>query len=84
MANFPGFTPLQILAEIQNMMTEIKCELEQCQGRIIFMSMYNNIAWKEKGNKEDCISNAPRVTEYARRFAPGNSSFLVPGSETKW
>ena len=33
--NFPGFTSLQILAEIQNMMTEMKCELEQFQGRII-------------------------------------------------
>ena len=43
--NFPGFTTLQILAKIQNMMTEIKCEPEQFQGRIIFMSMYTDIVW---------------------------------------
>ena len=29
MGIFPGFTTLQILAEIQNMMSEIKCEPEQ-------------------------------------------------------
>ena len=27
--NFPGFTTMQILAEIQKMLTEIQCELEQ-------------------------------------------------------
>ena len=37
--NFPGFATLQILAEIQNMMTEIQCEPEQFPGRIIFMPM---------------------------------------------
>ena len=46
--NFPGFTTLQILAEIQTMMAEMKCEPEQFQGRIIFMSMYSDIVWREK------------------------------------
>ena len=35
--NLQGFFALQIFAEIQNMMTEMICELEQFQGRIIFM-----------------------------------------------
>ena len=43
--NFPGVTTLQILAEIQHMMTEIKCEHEQLQGRSIFMAMYSDIAF---------------------------------------
>ena len=55
---FPGFTTLQILAEIQNMMTETRCEPEQIPGRIIFMSMYNDIVWKGKGNQEMCIANS--------------------------
>ena len=41
--NFPGFTTLQILAEIQNMIAEIQCEAEQFSERIVFMSMYNDI-----------------------------------------
>ena len=78
-----GFTTLQILAEIQNMMTEIKCEPEQFPDRIISMSMYNDIVWGEKGNKEMCVANSLNVTEYARRFAPGHWSFLGPKSEKK-
>ena len=49
---FPRFTTLQILAEIQNMMIETKFEPEQFQGRIIFMSMYNDIDWGKRGNRE--------------------------------
>ena len=67
---FPGFTTLQILAEIQNMMTEIQCEPGQLPGRIIFMSKYNDIVWGEKGNKVMCIANAFHVAEYAIPFAP--------------
>ena len=44
--NFRGFTSLGILDEIQKMMTESKCEPEQFKGRIIFMSMCNDIDWK--------------------------------------
>ena len=36
------------ISQIQNMMTGIKCEPEHFQGRIIFMSMHNDIDWKEK------------------------------------
>ena len=46
--NVPGFTTLQILAEIQKMMTELKCELEHFKGRIIFMSMNNDIDWGQQ------------------------------------
>ena len=81
---FPGFTTLQILAEIQNVMTEIKCEPEQFQGRIIIMSMCNDVVWWEKVNKELCIASSVNVAKYARRFAPSHWSFLGPGKKTKW
>ena len=79
----PGFTTLQILAEIQNMMTEIQCELELLIGRIIITSMYNDIVCGEKGEKELCIANSKTVAEYATRFAHGHWSFLGLGSEKK-
>ena len=78
---FSGFTTLQILAEIQNMMTEIQCESEQFSGRIIFMSMYNDIVWGEKGNEDLGIANSQIEAEYVRRFAHGHWSFLGLGSE---
>ena len=48
---FAGFTTLGILDEIQNMMTESECEPEQSKGRIIFMSMCNDIDGGKRGNK---------------------------------
>ena len=65
--------------EIQNVMTETQCGLEQFQGRIIFVSMYNDTAWWER-NKELCIANAKNFTDYVKGFA-GHWSLLRPGSE---
>ena len=52
---FPGFTTLGILEEIQKIMIDWQCEPEQFKGRIIFMSMHNDIAWWERGNTEKCM-----------------------------
>ena len=80
MVIFPGITALQIF-EIQKMVTESKCEPEQLKGRIIFMSMYNDVDWRKRRNKENCIANTLRVTEYARIFTRGHWSFLGLGLE---
>ena len=48
---------LQILTEILKMMTEKKrVNLSTSQVRIIFMSMYNDTVWWEKGNEDMCIA----------------------------
>ena len=75
---FPAFNTLQILPEIQKMMTETMCEPEQHQGRIIFISLYLG------GNEEMCVTNSKIVADCAKRFAHGHWSFLRPGSEQKW
>ena len=75
--HFPGFTTLGILDEIQKtMISAIKW--------IISMSMYNDIDWGKRRNRESCVANANRITEYARRFTRGHWSFRGPGSEKKW
>ena len=76
---FPGFT-----TEIQKIMTELQREPEQFKDRIIFMSMYNDIVWEERGNTEECEKISFVVANYARRFPLGRRSFLGPGSEKKW
>ena len=81
MDNFPGFTSVGILDEIQKMMTESKCEPENFTGRIIFMSMFNDIVWKAKGNEENCSANSVNVATYAKRFPQGCWSFLGLGCE---
>ena len=75
---------MTILAEIQNVMADLRCEPEHFQGRIIFMPMYSDIVLRERGNRENCIANSVKITEYARNFSQGRWSYLGPGSEKKW
>ena len=58
---FPGITALGLLKKIQKLMTELQCEPEHFNGRIIFMSMYKEIVWNAKGNKEQCEHNSQTV-----------------------
>ena len=80
---FLEFTTLGILEETQIFMLELQCEPEHFEGRIIFMSMYNDIIWREQGRTEKCDTNSVAVANYARRFPLGRWSFLGPGSEKK-
>ena len=41
---FPGITTLGLLKKIQGLMRDLQCEPEHFNDRIIFMSMYNDIA----------------------------------------
>ena len=41
-----GHTTLHILLEIQKLLKDLNCELGELKGRIIFMSMYNDIVWR--------------------------------------
>ena len=62
-----------------------RSQAEQFEGRIIFMSIYNDTVRGERGNTEKCITNSVTVTNYARRFLLGRWwSFMGPGSEKKW
>ena len=57
---------------------------ETFTGRILFMSMFNDISCDRKGNKDECLANAGVVKVLARRFGVGQWSFIGPGSEKKW
>ena len=59
-------------------------EPEQFQGRLIFMSMFNDIIWRSKDNETECIANSALVSLIAKRFPAGCWSFLGLVSETKW
>ena len=40
----------------------------QFQGRIIFISMFNDIIWGSTDNERECIVNATLVSLFAKRF----------------
>ena len=81
--NFPQFTALELVREFQKLMSKMGGP-EQFQGRITFMSMFNDITWRTKGNETECIANSTLVSVFAKRFPAGCWSFLGPSSETKW
>ena len=81
---YPGFTTLQLLYNVQEFMSKMSIEPEDFTGRIIFLSMFNDISWGSKGKKQECELSAQLVSIYAKRFSPGRWSFLGLGSEKKW
>ena len=81
---FQGFTTLQLRHKVQKLLLRLGETPENFIGRIIFMSMFNNISWGSKNNKKKCESNAQLVSLFAKRFGAGRSSFLGLGSEKKW
>ena len=60
------------------------CDPSQFKGRIIFMSMFNDILWVCEDNETECIAKSTLVSLFAKRFPAGHWSFLVSGSEKKW
>ena len=80
---FPGFTTLQLSHEVQELLSRLSATPEKFIGRVIVMSMFNDISWRLKDNKRECDSNAQLVSLFARRFGAGQWSFLGPGSEKK-
>ena len=81
---FPGFTTLQLCDKIIHLLSSLGQSPETFTGRILFMSMFNDISCEGKGNKEQCLKDADFVKTFVRRFRIGQWSFLGSGSEKKW
>ena len=84
MEYFPGFKTLQLSEEVTRFLLRLDETPENFTGRIIFMSMFNDISCGSKDNEQECLANAKLVSLYARRFGAGQWSFIGPGSEKKW
>ena len=80
---FPGFTTLQLCGKINDLLSDLGQTPETFAGRILFMSMFNDISCDRKGNKDECLANAAVVKVFARRLGVVQWSFIGPGSEKK-
>ena len=76
---FPGFTTLQLCDKINDVLSDLGQTPETFTGRILFMSMFNDISCDRKDNKDECLANAESVKVFARRFGIGQMSFIVLG-----
>ena len=74
---FPGFTTLQLCGKVNDLLSDLGETSETFTGRILFMSMFNDISCDRKGNKEECLANAGVVKVLARRFGIGQCHLLV-------
>ena len=81
---FPGFNTLQLSEEVKRLLLRLDETPEKFTGRIIFMSMFNDISCGSKDNEQECLANAKLVSLYANRFGKAQRSFIGPGSEKKW
>ena len=81
---FPGFTTLQLCDKVNDLLSNLGQTPATFTGRILFMSMFNDISCDRKDNKDECLKNAESVKVLARRFGIGQWSFIGPGSEKKW
>ena len=79
---FPGFTTLQLCQKVESLLLKLNETPENFTGRIIFMSMFNDISCESKDNEKECESNARLFSLYAKRFEAGQWSFLGPGRKS--
>ena len=68
---FPRFTTLQLSQEVKSLLLRLDETPDNFTGKIIFMSMSNDISWGSRDN-EKCESNAQLVSLFARRFGAGH------------
>ena len=81
---FPGFNTLQLTEEVKRLLLRLDETPENFTGRIIFMSMFNDISCGSKDNEHECLANAKLVSLYAKRFGKGQWSFIGHGCEKTW
>ena len=79
----PGFTTLQLCGKVTDLLSRLGEAPETFTGRILFMSMFNDISCDKK-DEEECVANSKSVSILAKKFGVGQWSFIGPGSEKKW
>ena len=72
---FAGFNTLQLSEGVISFLHRLEETPENFTGRILFMSMFNDISCGTKDNDEECLAHARLVSLYARRFVKGQLSF---------
>ena len=73
---FPGFTTLQLCGKVNDLLSDLGEAPETFTGRILFMSMSNDISSDGRGNKDECLANARVVKVLAKKFGIGKWSFI--------
>ena len=74
---FPGFTTLQLCDKISDLLSNLGQTPATFTGRVLFMSMFNDIFCDRIDNKDECLRNAESVKVFARRFGIGYWAMVI-------
>ena len=75
---FPGFTAWQLCGKDTDLLSRLGETPETFTGRILFMSMFNDISCDKKDNEEECVANARVVSRTLQRNSVlGNGHLMV-------
>ena len=66
---------LQLCDKVSNLLSSLGQSPETFTGRIMFMSMFNDISCDRYDNKDECLKNAGFVKTFAKRFGIGQWVF---------
>ena len=72
---FPRFTTLQLCHKVQEFKNKMG-DPAQFQGRIIFMSMLNDIMWGTTDNEQECIADATLVSLLVKKIS--SRTLVIP------
>ena len=73
---FPGFTTLQLCDKISDLLSSMGQTPESFTGRILLMSMFNDIFCDRYDNKDECLRNANIVKTFAGDLVLVNGHLL--------
>ena len=68
---FSGFDTLQLCDKVKSLLNRLGETPENSTGRILFMSMFNDISCGTKDKERECLANAKVVSIYAKKFGIG-------------
>ena len=75
---FPGFDTLQLCGKVKDLLSRLRETPANFTGRILLMSMFNDISCGTKDNEQEGLAHARVVSLYARKFGTGQWSFIGP------
>ena len=81
---FPRIQYLAAQWRSQKFTVQIGRYTRKITGRILFMSMFNEIPCGTKDNEKECLGHARVVSLYARKFGKGQWSFIGLGVPYHW
>ena len=62
---FPGLDTLQLCDKVKSLLSRLGETPEKITGRILFVSMFNDISCGTRDNEQECLANARLVSLYA-------------------